>query len=893
MSSRQAPYRRSLAQIAGTVLNVFDFAPNGDPAAVTDWWDPIRNAVQFLKESGGGKLIFPVWEYTVLYDPTSPAVRDSTTGVIDLSPWEDDGGTWHATQNIEIRFENGAVLKMDNLTGNGYDAQTHAVYARAHWVDVNGDPTPDTWSGYAVGYSGIKLVNVRVEWTLGSARGIGDSFRFTGTKTRATAPSGVVLENCSAYNAPQVGAIFMGCKQVDVRNFYAEDCFADTVHFNACYDGCSVNGVKAVDCGDDTVAVVTYYPDVITLARGLDTEEGPFTSPDQETANNNGIIVQSVQKIGGRANGVRLLGANRAKVTGVSVDAASSVDVGAAVWVGSVLANGTALAESGLAAKLCEVSKISAKGCNVGVHIVCLGMTGGETDAWLRNEVLVRGVSATECIQVSIWGQATRGFVIDGSLTDDVKCDFSDSRDFRLNNMRLVGGELVITGEATSYAELDIDTMPWHNIEIGNVRVDRNRMLVTDVRGLIVDGGISIYDAPASGFEGVRLSDFICPKLRVINANRDGVADLAHIPVRCIPGHRWKVNAEIDHDTGTTQNLIEVGGGDVYNISRDVRIYATAIHEVSGLGDDPWEIQGATYAPVNFWRTSRCRAEGTWGYVNTDDLPLGIVPEITAAEISGVKTLKVFDALAVYATGVLNVLATALATAAVYAARQIRFLQFVGDEGSAGVLDYGQLDANALSIHGKGTSGTNRLIKLFDNVEANGNITASSTVQGANVIVTDTTGSQPARLDSSKRVKGGKIALTDANDISLGSIPDGSLLQRSGNVVGGASALTANRVVATIGTGGALSVLAAMTSGNPVVGAGDGTITSATWTDVYNNIKASIQADFPDFAYLALNYVTAADYGAHTHSISDHTHGGVTAGAASTSAGGSGTTGTP
>lgn len=908
MSTSQAPYARSLAQVAGTVLNIFDFTADGSPVGVTDWWTPIRTAIQFLKESGGGKLIFPVWRYRVAYDGDD-AERTSSTGVIDLSPWEDSASpsSWHATENIEIRFENGAVLWMDNLVpvessliGESLlgeelfasytaNAQTHAIYARCRWTDVDGAHTPTAWSGHAVNYGAIKLVNVCVEWTRPAARGTGDSFHFAGTKSRDTAPYDIVLENCSAYNAPQVGAILIGCRDSKVSKFHSERCWADGVHFNACFEGCSSTDAVNVDGGDDAVAAVTYYPDVITLARGLDTEIGPLTSPDQETANNNGLIISGVQKVGGRANGVRLLGANRVKVTGVSVDAKNSGEVGAAVWVGAVKANGTTLAESGLAALGCEVSKISVKGgAQVGLHIVCLGMDGDETDAWLRNDVLVRGVHATECVQVSIYGQATKGFRIDGAKTDDsAKCDFSACSDYSLDHFEC-GAELVLTGEANSYAELDMDTLPWHNIHLGTIKVRGNRMLVTDVRGLIANS-ITVIDSPASSFEGIRLADFYCPNMRIIRGNREATVDLAHIPLRCIPGRRWNLDVQIDHDDGDTQNLIEVGGGDAFNIGRDIRINGIVIHEVAGLGADPWEIQGGGFAPVNFYRKSRCRAEGTWGYVNTDDLPLGIVPEITAAEVSGVRTLKVFDALALYATGVLNTLATALSTAAVYAARCVRFLQSPGDEGSAGVIDYRQLQADALSIHGAGTSGTNRLVRVYDNMNVNGDVTAASTVQGANLIATDTTGNQPARFDALNRLKGGKTALTDANDVTLGSIAEGAILVRESNRVGGLTAMAGNRNMVT-DADGKPAVQGALTPSRVMYTAGDGLPTTVE----YASLAAALLSHLLDLGVINDTAMTAYAYSkddvntllsgyslvGHNHDGSyspiGHNHGGTT-----------------
>lgn len=880
--------KQNLRNFKGANLNIEMFGGNGD--GVFDNWNAIRSAVAALKKVGG-RLTFPRGRYRVRYD-ASDATRIATTGVIDLSPWS-NSGVWTPTENIEIYFDNGAVLFMDNLMPNGYDAQTHAIFAQCRWTNSGGAHTPNTWTGYSVSYGAIRLVNVTVEWALGSARGAGDSFHFAGTKSKSTAPYDITLENCSAYNAPQVGTIFMGCKQIHVTNFYAEDCWADTCHFNACFEGCTAQNIKAVNCGDDTLAVVTYYPDVITLALGLDTEVGPFTSPDQVTANNNGLQATNIQKIGGRANAVRLFGANRVLVTNVYADAAGSVSLDAALWAGSVKANGTTLAQSGMANIGCQVSQVIARnGVQVGVHLVALGFIGSEGDTFLRNDTTVRGINVSDCVQVSVWGHDCDGFAVDGVETDSVSCDFSNAKNFKLDNLRL-RGQLNITGSDVSYAATDIDTMPWHHIQIGSLRIDGAKVVITDTRGLTAKV-IAVYNSPAASFEGIRLSDFTCPEVRLVGPNRSGTVALANIPFRCIPGHRWAVHVEITHDATAIQNLIEVGGGDANNITSDVRINGILIHEVGALADDPWEIQGSTYAPVNFWRTSRCRDVGTWKYVNTDDLPLGIVPEIAAVAIAGTRTLKVYDAIAVFATGVLSALSSALSNlAAVFAAREIRFMQFVGDEGSAGVIDYGEIQPDAMSIHGKGTSSTNRKLRLYDNVVVNGTVDAAGQVTAADVKVTNTTGSQPARLDSDKKVKGGKINVTSSSDIDTGTIPGGSIVIVSSGALAALGAFATGRILGTNDTTGLPEVKDVDLGNSAHV-----TVPGSTGDLLYNGGGLVGSIAFADFEATLKSYfdtlyaaksdtytksevdtlLTGKSNTGHTHTDSGHTHGGVTAG---------------
>jgi hypothetical protein len=59
---------------------------------------------------------------------------------------------------------------------------------------------------------------------------------------------------------------------------------------------------------------------------------------------------------------------------------------------------------------------------------------------------------------------------------------------------------------------------------------------------------------------------------------------------------------------------------------------------------------------------------------------------------------------------------------AVFSPGRWRFRQVVGDEVSAGTLDYRGFDPNGLSIVGAGTTGSNRLVRIFDNLVMGGTI---------------------------------------------------------------------------------------------------------------------------------------------------------------------------
>ena len=909
MSTRQAPYRRSLAQIAGTVLNVFDFAPGGDPTAVASgaWWDPIRNAVRFLQESGGGKLVFPVWDYTIGYDASSPVVRDSSMGVIDLSPWQDDVGTWHTTEHIEIRFEQGARLIMDNLMPNGYDAQTHAIYARCHWTDVGGNATPTTWGGYAVGYHDIQIINPTIEWTLGSARGVGDAIRFTGTKSESTAPYNLTVVNPVVRNSPQTSFISCGCKRVTLSNMRAENCWADTAHFNANFEGCKVNGVTAIECEDDTLAVVTYYPDAITLALGLDTEDGPFTSPDQTTANNNGLQASHITKIGGNANAVRFQGANRASVTTVYCDA-SGDPVDAAIWCGSVLANGTTLAQTSMACVGCTATDITAKGCEVGQIVIALGFVGSENDTWLRNEITLRDIRSTGATQYSFLAQATRGFKVFGAECETMKSFFIDSSDFRIDNWQQKDTNVEIYGVNSSYYDTaSIEGAPWHNIRIGSVRVTGGLFLVRNARGVFIDGEVVVEDAPEQAIQFERVTDIRATSLRAINPNR--LASASINAVRFLATRRVSVaRAEVNHDSGVLNGAWEFGGGDAYNTGTDIR--ASLIHRTE-VADSASRIvvQGGGFAPTDLYYSARYRnAAGTWTRLNYEDIPLPVGTDDLIAY--GVNLGAVYSAANPVGSWLLERSAGASGSYLVGIGVNCKFDGSNWVTGGDGASNGGSL---IVSSYGDGaiqfytfpsTGGTAQTITNANLINyRRGFIESTGKLTMVDLKATGLAGTaRPARIGTAGDITGGQIALTSTNDVSFGAIPSGSWLKNSSGVAAAAT-VAASRIMVSDGSGnpsasGALSASLVMQTD------GAGLPTTITFASLATALKSALESEgfvtttaMATYTYSKaesdLAYTPMATFGSHTHTTDSHTHGGVTTGTDTSSTGGGGSTSTP
>ena len=170
--------------------------------------------------------------------------------------------------NISVEFDPGAQLTMDNLSnGSG----------TSHGIRVVGAA------------SDVTLINPTIVWqTPPSNRSEGDGIHVVGYPSDATPPrrwigstgpvSDLTIINAQIVNAPQTGAVIMGCTNVAVHGFAAHSTLADGLHFNACRR-ITVNGHHAVNTGDDGLAFVTYYDasDIYDSAT-----DGPFNQPSLE-----------------------------------------------------------------------------------------------------------------------------------------------------------------------------------------------------------------------------------------------------------------------------------------------------------------------------------------------------------------------------------------------------------------------------------------------------------------------------------------------------------------------------------------------------------------------------------------------------------------------------------
>lgn len=246
----------------------------------------------------------------------------------------------------------------------------------AELIMDNADPQTDTGTSHGVLIRGpahnIALRNVRIRWEHETTRSLGDGIRVIGYPDESGAAldrwsgppapvSRITLSDCLIQRAPQAGFVMAGVSDIVVTDSRSEHTRADGLHFNACRRA-TISRHTAIDTGDDGLALVTYFAD----RRSYDPDAQMFAFPELTEWSNTDFAVDNVVVSGSRANGVRIAGAQRVSLTGVTVD---DVRYGAAVMIDSATA-GYDVDWEYVAARGVRVTGLTAHDCETGVHVL-------------------------------------------------------------------------------------------------------------------------------------------------------------------------------------------------------------------------------------------------------------------------------------------------------------------------------------------------------------------------------------------------------------------------------------------------------------------------------------------------------------------------------------------
>lgn len=334
-----APAVAALAVLPGiqcdgsTVSDVRQFGAKGDGA--TDDSQAIQTAVAAVRS--GGTLYFPRGTYRFAQRWPAGSAAIVLTGVSD----------------VDVEFEPGAELLMDNLDPSAHTGTSHGLLV----------------SGPASRIS-LRMINIR--WTAGASRSLGDGIRVVGCPTLGdTLPTGwsgppapvdaIAISDCVVRASPQTGVVMHGVSDINVSGLRVVDSGADGLHFNACR-GARVVDFHAVNTGDDGLALVTYFSPQFSFDDAAHT----FAFPSLTDWSNADFAIDDVSVVGGRANGVRIAGANRVTVGGLLV---AGVRTGSAVMVDSA-EPGTDVGWHYVASRAVRVEDVTATNCDTGIHLL-------------------------------------------------------------------------------------------------------------------------------------------------------------------------------------------------------------------------------------------------------------------------------------------------------------------------------------------------------------------------------------------------------------------------------------------------------------------------------------------------------------------------------------------
>ena len=587
------PARTNAVGTTGTTVNVRNFGAVGD--GVADDSAAIKAAEAAL--TSGGSLYFPDGDYRFAQQHPGGGAAILLKGL----------------SNVTVEFASGARLLMDNLDANGHGT--------SHGIRVEGAA------------SHVTILNPTIEWvTKPAARSFGDGLSVLGWPSDSTPPPEwtgstgtvqyVTIANARVVNAPQTGAVIMGASDVTVTAFTAVGTMGDGLHVNASRR-VSIDGLTAIDTGDDGLAFVTYYHPTQLWTYGP--TDGPFNQGALGEWTNSGSVASHVTVSGGRASGVRVQGGRDITISDVTV---SDKDFG--VQVNSAKATGPGDWTS-LASRNIDISDVTIDDVQTGIVLATNNIDGTEDPMWwdfsglsisdvtIRNasnwSVAVETPSSTTSRLAGVslhnitaeTGSAALGGGKGGIL-------LASLRDSTIDGIRLVSAhaaDINILGASQIRAATSVADLPLSKLTIDNVVLDGpGRILIQDIAGLTVG------DVSSSHAEGAAVVLY-----RVARASFDSIS--AYLPGRGNGFGRGvqllqlcdvdiaDIAVTMDDHVGSDFWAVELGGGNADQRAGE-GVHVANVTYVTGRDDTASDIvvQGGPYGPVDWYINARWLHQG-------------------------------------------------------------------------------------------------------------------------------------------------------------------------------------------------------------------------------------------------------------------------------------------
>lgn len=522
-------------------IDIKEYGAIGD--GISDDFAAIQRAVKVLQP--GDKLYFPSGTYCVKTKGTLAKVE----GISDLT----------------VHFAPHTILLMDNLDEQGLGS--------GHAFDFRG-PT-----------EGLMLDGLHIRWkTNPSRRSKGDGIRIDGPYS-PLGPSAqrtikkIFIKNCCIENAPQTGMVLMGCSEIVIDHIVVLNTHADGVHLNAC-QYYTISNIEGRNLGDDNVALVTYYrPFDNNYALG--NPGGPYAQPNLgEWSNYRGTIknVRTSEKTG--ANGLRIAGA-----LNVSIEDIQASKKKAAIIVDAGKKGGTFGWEY-QASQQIVIQGVDARDCHVGVHIMTYNASPQDMLFW-NFDVFLDNIILESCTLDNLLVEKCGGVVVNNIQSCYGRIRVINISDVSVNNLRSQEGSVIIHG-LKAFADNTLSDQKYDQlINLRNISVFKGNIQLENAFNVKV-GRLATYQSKGNtGIVLANVEEASIESLVSVMAERYGI-----MIINC--QHLTVDSARIE---ATAKNFIpiEVGGGTVSSVTRDIR-FEKVVYQ------NPWgklnlRFQQGPYAP--------------------------------------------------------------------------------------------------------------------------------------------------------------------------------------------------------------------------------------------------------------------------------------------------------
>ncbi len=434
----------------------------------------------------------------------------------------------------------GAELLLDNIVSN---------LATTDGIHIKNDST------------NIFIKDPRIRWSsLPSTRNTRSGIWVRGEPANASKQcEGIYLLGTTVVeNSGGTGVIVAGCRDVHIGKVVVKESQADGVHINACQD-VTIGSVYGYNCGDDTLALVTYYHATEVYLGGVDGDRIPFNRASVGDWSNARTTVGEVHSYSSTADAIQIFGSTRCQIGQVFSD--SDTTGGVRMDAGKI---GGGFSFQGEASTLIDIGRILAYNTTEAFVAQTFNITASDTTFTTFDvhvgEVIGRGMTqrGVDILGDDV-GEGCDGFSF-GKIDVDEDIRFQDASDIEAkhvrirdqdqdggtgmhilnvcNNIRM--GELVIEG-----GDLDVE---------GNSTTEHVSRLTIDTVRIKDSVGRAAYFEDA---DDINIGQLIIENMNTANsATADNMRALCF--TRCQNAY---VGSYILDQTQANCRLLEVGGG--------------------------------------------------------------------------------------------------------------------------------------------------------------------------------------------------------------------------------------------------------------------------------------------------------------------------------------------